>query len=458
MSHTMHCRIAGHMATQPDEDKATAKAELNEKFRTTPITSTITKVKSLPKSAIIYLCDASQYWQFRVFLDGKQHKRTTKQTDKDAALKKAKLIYAEMLSSVNGADKKLKPTSKHSLQTAANSLWERQQMKIAHGELHKDKNTKNRYVYEKHIKPFFIRYDIKDIDADALEKFRYYLAEQELSKSTQLDYINLTMVILKEAHRKNLIATIPVKPTIKFEDSVRGYFDKDEYTKLWQCAKSNVGQTYEFKDATGKVYRKTKLTEECFDLIMFMKNTYIRPTDIKVIKHRHVHKVQRGDITFIELRHPATKGHKQHMASTEFAWEHYQRIRERSLAKGYGKPDDYLFAPDMDNRDSALAMLSNQFTAVLEMSGLKQDAEGKPRTLYSLRHTAIVTAIRQGVPISIIAPNARTSELMINRFYGSHIKSALDMGSVMIDVIEAKQKRYAEMAEKKDAEKEQDAE
>jgi hypothetical protein len=37
---------------------------------------------------------------------------------------------------------------------------------------------------------------------------------------------------------------------------------------------------------------------------------------------------------------------------------------------------------------------------------------------------------------------------MINRFYGSHIKSALDMESVMIDVIEAKQKRNAEMAEK----------
>lgn len=270
-------RAAGQMAKHPSAAAETVDAGLGEKFRTTPISATITPVKSLPKSAIIYQCAASQYWQFRVFLDGKQHKRTTKEVEKDAALKKAKLIYAEMLTSVNSGEKKLKPTSKQSLQTAANSLWERQQMKIAHGDLHKDKNTKNRYVYEKHIKPFFIRYDIKDIDADALEKFRYYLAEQELSKSTQLDYINLVMVILKEAQRKNLIATIPVKPTIKFEDGVRGYFDKDEYTKLWQTAKFNIGETFEFKDDTGRTYRKTKLTEECFDLIMFMKNTYIRP-------------------------------------------------------------------------------------------------------------------------------------------------------------------------------------
>ena len=326
-------------------------------------------------------------------------------------------------------------------------------MKIAHGELHKDKNKKNQYVYERHIKPFFTKYDIKDIDADALERFRYYLAEQELGKSTQQDYLNLTMVLLKEAQRKGVIAHIPTKPTIKLEDEVRGYFDKDEYTKLWQTAKFNIGKTFEYKDGAGRTYRKVKLTQECFDLIMFMKNTYIRPTDVKVIKHRHVHKVLRGNHTLIELRHPATKGHKQHMASTEMAWEHYQRIRANSVEAGFGKPDDYLFAPDMKNRDSALAMLTNQFTAVLEMAELKQDAEGKNRTLYSLRHTAIVTAIRQGVPISIIAPNARTSELMINRFYGSHIKSALDMGSVMIDVIEAKQKRYAEMAKNKSEDK-----
>ena len=183
---------------------------------------------------------------------------------------------------------------------------------------------------------------------------------------------------------------------------------------------------------------------------MFMRHTYIRPTDIKVLKHRHINRVERGDITFIELRHGTTKRHSNYMASTEFAWDHYQKLRARSQAAGYGRADDYLFVPHLTNRDTALALLANQFTAVLELSGLRRDAEGKPRSLYSLRHTAIVTAIRQGVPISVLAPNARTSVEMINRFYGSHIKSALEMGSVMIDVIEAKRERYAKRAERKD--------
>ena len=45
-----------------------------DKFRTTPISSTITQVKQLPQSAIIYKCAASSYWQFRVFLEGAQRR------------------------------------------------------------------------------------------------------------------------------------------------------------------------------------------------------------------------------------------------------------------------------------------------------------------------------------------------------------------------------------------------
>ena len=99
-------------------------------------------------------------------------------------------------------------------------------------------------------------------------------------------------------------------------------------------------------------------------------------------------------------------------------------------------PDDYLFMPDIENRDTALDALGSQFTALLEMTGLRQDAEGKPRTLYSLRHTAIVHSIHKGLPLEMIAANARTSSEMIRRFYGSHVKSVLYMGSAFIEAEE----------------------
>ena len=73
---------------------------VSDKFRTTPIKSTITRITGLPKSAILYKCQASTYWQFRVFLEGKQRKRSTKEEELAKATRQAKLIYSEMLNSV----------------------------------------------------------------------------------------------------------------------------------------------------------------------------------------------------------------------------------------------------------------------------------------------------------------------------------------------------------------------
>ena len=54
---------------------------ITAKFRTTPIAETISKISGLPASAIVYRCAASSYWQFRVFLEGKPRKRSTKQVE-----------------------------------------------------------------------------------------------------------------------------------------------------------------------------------------------------------------------------------------------------------------------------------------------------------------------------------------------------------------------------------------
>lgn len=67
------------------------------------------------------------------------------------------------------------------------------------------------------------------------------------------------------------------------------------------------------------------------------------------------------------------------------------------------------------------------------MSGMDKDRHGKPRTLYSLRHTAIVRSLRKGVPIELIASNARTSTDMIRRFYGTHVDSVLETGTVYVE-------------------------
>ena len=53
------------------------------------------QVKRLPNSAFLYKCTASSYWQFRMFLEGKPRKRSTKEKEFDKAERQAKLIFAD---------------------------------------------------------------------------------------------------------------------------------------------------------------------------------------------------------------------------------------------------------------------------------------------------------------------------------------------------------------------------
>lgn len=406
---------------------------ISDKFRTTPIPESITKITGLPTSAILYKCAASSYWQFRVFLEGAQRKRSTKHVELLKAKDAAKVIYAEMLLSVHAGQSKAKPSSVKTLQLIANSLWTKNETRTKNGELNKQKVKNDQYVYERHIKPFFANTDVKKIDADLLDDFKTYLANKDLQPSTQVSYINIVMALLKQAQIKKYVTHVPLKPKVRVDDEARGYFDDADYEKLIKMAKAAVGQKYEFKSKDDVCYRRITITAELPLLIDFMVNTYVRPTDIAVLRHKHVHEVELQGIKFIELRHPATKRHSNHMLGSEQSWFSYQLVKTYQGKHSTSADQDFVFEPELTNRETALDKLATQFTAVLEMANLRQDDEGKPRTMYSLRHTAIVRSIHKGLPIELIAANSRTSSEMIRRFYGSHVKSVRHMGTAFVD-------------------------
>ena len=185
---------------------------ITDKFRTTPIAETITKISGMPASAVVYRCAASSYWQFRVFLEGKQRKRSTKQVELLKAKDTAKVIYAEMLLSVHAGEIKTKPSSIKTLELIANSLWIKNETRAKNRELNKDKVRNDRYIYERHIKPFFGNTDIKKIDTDLLDDFKTYLANKDLQPTTQVSYINIVMALLKQAQIKKYIVHLPLNP------------------------------------------------------------------------------------------------------------------------------------------------------------------------------------------------------------------------------------------------------
>jgi hypothetical protein len=87
----------------------------------------------------------------------------------------------------------------------------------------------------------------------------------------------------------------------------------------------------------------------------------------------------------------------------------------------YIDPDDYVFFPTYKNRTTMIGTWGRLFRKVVEESGLEKKT-GKNLQLYSLRHTSIMFRLMFGnVDTLLLAKNARTSQGVIEQFYGSHL-------------------------------------
>lgn len=95
-----------------------------------------------------------------------------------------------------------------------------------------------------------------------------------------------------------------------------------------------------------------------------------------------------------------------------------QRVRKR---KG-GAPSDLVFG----------LVQRELLNAILDELDLKKDREGNPRTACSLRHTYICLRLMEGADIYQVAKNCRTSVEMIEKYYASHIANTLDASAINV--------------------------
>ena len=190
---------------------------------------------------------------------------------------------------------------------------------------------------------------------------------------------------------------------------------------------------------------------DLLNVITFMVNAFIRPTDLKIMQHKHISVINDGDRQYLRLNLPMTKGHDTPIVTMRRAIEVYQRqfdatiptvdekgkdlTREKrsSLAK-----DIYVFLPNEQNRDKALKDLQVYFSLLTNHLGLKKGPNQEERTLYSLRHTCIMYRLMygQGIDLLTLARNARTSPEMIDRFYARHLH-----GEMNLELLQSKRSR-----------------
>jgi len=251
--------------------------------------------------------------------------------------------------------------------------------------------------------------DIRSINSEDIRKYIARLVKAGLSNNRIGDYVDLLKSVVSN---KDLPTNFNAKVTGGKKTGQRGFFTLGNYRKLKNGCKKLVGQRF----PVGKT-KFTIIDADLFPLVVFLMGTMLRPTvkelyDIK-IDDISIRKNDKGKeyLSFVVER---KRGETQNIISLSSAVKAYREIVKR----GKHKPKDYLFMPNIDNRDRVKRKYAEQFKCVLESINLTEDHHGNKLSLYSLRHTAIVMNIRAGtIPIMQLAKIAGTSLPMIENFY-----------------------------------------
>ncbi len=305
--------------------------------KTVAIKETIQHIKGYPKKLVIYLTPSSKYYWTRVFYHGKYYTRTTKTTDPVRAKKFAVEFYQEVL--VNAVQNN---TSK---QSTSLSFIGKQYLDSIKKAKRPSAYRNDESRYENGILPFFGEQDIRTITHADLNKFVGYLAERELSAATQKHYIVVLRKILKFAIANEQLEKLPLFPRISGQlqtEQKRSDFSYEEYEHLVRTAERLAIQN--------TIVRGVPITLEMKYLIQFMVNSFIRPSDLRVLKHKHVTHREDDESKWLTLTHPATKTNANEVQAMPATVGIYKSLCEvhRKIKNPVAKDDFVFFSTDQN--------------------------------------------------------------------------------------------------------------
>jgi site-specific recombinase XerD len=392
-----------------------------------PIRETIQTVAGQPSILKIYKIPCSRYWQARVYVKGKYRISSLQTEDLKKAQAAAKRFFIKALldaeTAPTGRGKQTKAESR-SFITIGKAFIETQNLPDKQRRYNDD-----RIRFNKELAPYFANRDIGEISTADIMELTKKLQLSGKTPATTTQYLVVLRKILKYAANNRLITSAPNFPRVtgKNTQTNRDYFPQDEYELLVKTAETMADEQVKVRGVT--------VTLEFKHLIQFMVNSFLRPSDLRVLKHQHVEvKTNEAETNprfkkFLLLKHPATKTTDQHVVTMPAAFHVYQNTLAQQTKDGYGAPSDFVFFPQYPNRNTMMQVAGRLFKAVLKRAGLERDNEH--HTLYSLRHTSIMYRLLLGTASTLeIARNARTSEAMIDKHYASRLTPMMAVESL----------------------------
>ena len=320
----------------------------------------------------------------------------------------------------------------------AEQLLEAEGQRVKRGELSAASVGILRNRLDAHVLPFVKYIPPSQVTPALMDAFVKRLTDFQMSSTTVSQYLVVIRKLLKLAIRHGFLSEIPELPEVKVANRPRSMLSLKDYAAVvrtaYRLSRQGV-KAPEVKASTGHrerfwvAPRNLSLAPDMAWAIRFMVNSFVRPGDLRQLKHKHV-QVVRGESLYLRLTLPETKRHDTPMVTLRPAVQVYESALAHAKSLGYGGPDDYVFLPGESDRGYALAVLGFWFKWVMREAGVSPvDSLGRLRTLYCLRHTSIMFRLLygQGIDMLTLARNARTSVQMIERFYASALDGEMNV-------------------------------
>jgi integrase len=405
-----------------------------------PLTGTLQTVPGQPPRLKIYKIEASPFWQARVYVNGRYRISSLKTSDLKKAQTEARKFFVRALVEADTAPTsgRLSRTASKGFVVVGKAFIESQNIKGMERRYNDD-----RVRFNKELVPFFSEKEIDDISSADIGELAKALQVGGKSTATANQYLIVLRKILKYACDNRMIQSVPNFPRLTGRNTVtkRDYFPMDEYKTLVSTIEEMANE--------GVKVRGVSVTLEFKYLVQFMVNSFIRPSDLRVLKRQHVivktnsQAKNAGSKHFLLLTHPATKTTDQEVVTMPAAHGIYKSLinfqnaeqKKRQLfekkmkLKSKTKFTDFVFFPEYANRNSMIAVAGRIFSAVVKRAELNK--EGEKHTLYSLRHTSIMYRLLLGNASTLeLARNARTSQAMIDKHYASRLTPMMAVESL----------------------------
>lgn len=387
------------------------------------------EIINIRRGVAIYQTNASPFWMARV-LDPNTKKYLVRSTKETARLKARET--AEELARDLAGGKKVVP-KEFAFNHYAQRFIQKGHRLVANGERNANYiKTASYFINQDEfgLVKHFGASDVRELKTRHWAEFLDQLGKKrpDLSPSTRNMLSATFRNVLKVAREDGVIDDVPDTPRTRQKDNPRPFFrfhplvpkERDAYKILLDTARTLC-------DGTIKI-RGVPITQELYDVILFITHTFVRPTttELYALRHNDIQVAANPRRLLITIRNGKTGFRIAN--SMGVAVSVYDRVCKRNPeAKG----EDFLFLPEYKNRITAARLIARQFNHLLQEAGIKHDPFTQAdHTVYSLRHTAICMRIilSEGqVNIFNLAKNAGTSVEQIERFYARNLPLSAEM-------------------------------